>query len=952
MQYLRKLDRDDLFQQVVSLRGQIDVYLRASGSTFAHYTSHAVDHGDQLIRELSNLLFEDPSDLESLTTKLTATEVYFLVLACYLHDAGMVVTDGEKYDLLNSPEWTTFVEQQQSMADDFVALEKELRSTQLEPTSDQQVFVAGLKQRWLLADYFRRSHAERVRVAISGPLHVRERFLGDDPAAEATLTAICAGHGLARSELGRESHFPTRRDHFGEPVDVRLLAILLRIADLLDMRPDRACSQLRAAASPMPESSKPHWDQYKRIVGRVTSPSKIGLSANCETADEHRILADWCRWIVEELHEAPYLLSESARHAAWRPPSAALSGANQTIFIERAPNATYRPVEWRFTFDEGEVITRLVKDVHGGSLGYLRELLQNALDATRAHALLLARNGDRFANLLPQQQRASLGVDVLLHARDGMVERLDIVDQGLGMTEEIVQNYFLQIGRSWYRSDEFRSNFSFTPTSRFGVGFLSVFSVAKMVRVQTRWHANPPESAIRIGLPGPQSYLLLEDDVRARPGTTVEIDLEVPIGIETVARTVRELCVAVEFPVSIALAKDHDDEVQETFFGSEDGGLGAWKYGTAENEEFQVETMRISLDGDGAFGALDFLVVRTGGTEDWSLGGRGLEDSIQRVDPLAERPVLAPSWTAINGLRANSHRFFGLTQEIETERHEVDLRTVSAAAQRGLDRDSMPDVIPIIEPKLETELVHHLQSRGSDWRYRSGLMRRFSKLAPNWAERVECIPTVEGGVVSRKDVLNQDYLLFTRVLRDQYRWSADERLEYAKSASNGASLQLEFAPMGLTDDGLSAAGPRMIDRLMRSFTVERGWESSDRIVTLLLKLDGTKDAGSPGSQSPVFCPFPDGAALVSAYFEYGLKVFNSTHPLLQEIERVAGKDPSLAERVYDDLLYPAANIGRCAETLLAVAERDGSDALGGLAQQLRALHFTDAHQMIIRLAVT
>ncbi|MBI1352680.1 MAG: hypothetical protein GC156_16385 [Actinomycetales bacterium] len=362
----------------------------------------------------------------------------------------MVVSEAEKYRLLDSPEWAAFAERESSVAADIVKFEEELSEPPVGGTGDQQLFLAGLQQRWLLADYFRTIHAERVRIAISGPLHVRENYLHDDYAAEETVSAICAGHALVRSELGRDRTYPTRRDIFGEPVDVRFLTILLRIGDLLDMRAERACSLLEGAASPLPSSSQAHWDQYKRIVGRATSPTEISIVAACETAEEHRLLANWCRWLVEEVREAPQLLTTSLRHADWKPPRASTSGGDKTIAIDRSSSATYRPVDWRFVFDEAEIVRRLVRDVHGEGLGFLRELIQNSLDAIRTRALVSQSADTRFTNLLPPEFRAQFTVELRLHTKDESVYRLDVIDQGVGMTEEIIQNYFLQIGRSWY----------------------------------------------------------------------------------------------------------------------------------------------------------------------------------------------------------------------------------------------------------------------------------------------------------------------------------------------------------------------------------------------------------------------------------------------------------------------------------------------------------------------
>ncbi len=363
----------------------------------------------------------------------------------------MVVTDAEKYQILASPDWQSFESSRGDANADFQKLQQELEAAGGEANPSQAAFVASLEQRLLLAEYFRRRHADRARGAINGALRIHDEFLGGDPSASGTLSAICVGHGLNRGELASDVNYPTRRDLFGEAVNVRLLAILLRIGDLLDMRNDRACPLLHSIASPLPRSSLAHWSQYQRITSRVTSPARVEVRAECETAEEHRLLLDWCTWLADEVRDAPRLLAGSARHADWPPPKATVRDSQDTIQVVRAPGARYRAVNWRFHFDKGEIVVRLVRDVHRHKFGYLRELLQNALDTTRARAYAVTGAEEQFPNLLPQEVLAAYPVTVSLMTGPNGVEVIEVADQGLGMTADVVQNYFLQIGRSWYR---------------------------------------------------------------------------------------------------------------------------------------------------------------------------------------------------------------------------------------------------------------------------------------------------------------------------------------------------------------------------------------------------------------------------------------------------------------------------------------------------------------------
>lgn len=111
----------------------------------------------------------------------------------------------------------------------------------------------------------------------------------------------------------------------------------------------------------------------------------------------------------------------------------------------------------------------------------LRELYQNALDASKC---MKARDMNQGVKAT---YRITFGLDV-----DSKGQKyIYCLDQGTGMTEEIVKNYFLRIGNSYYKSREFiRSNVTWKnkvcPTSQFGIGVLSCFMLGEKLEVTTK----------------------------------------------------------------------------------------------------------------------------------------------------------------------------------------------------------------------------------------------------------------------------------------------------------------------------------------------------------------------------------------------------------------------------------------------------------------------------------
>jgi molecular chaperone HtpG len=101
--YLEKRD-SMLFGKAQELREAVQGWLEYIPQTFPHYTRHTVHHSDEIVAQLSRLLFID-ADVNKPTIELSATEAYILIASAYLHDAGMVTPDDEKLQIIGSDEW-------------------------------------------------------------------------------------------------------------------------------------------------------------------------------------------------------------------------------------------------------------------------------------------------------------------------------------------------------------------------------------------------------------------------------------------------------------------------------------------------------------------------------------------------------------------------------------------------------------------------------------------------------------------------------------------------------------------------------------------------------------------------------------------------------------------------------------------------------------------------------
>jgi hypothetical protein len=150
----------------------------------------------------------------------------------------------------------------------------------------------------------------------------------------------------------------------------------------------------------------------------------------------------------------------------------------------------YRYIPYAFSLDEERLYELLMgRNIYDTPLHAIRELIQNSVDSCRLRDALMHLYED---SVTPTTENRII-VDYQEETGSGDPATVRIIDSGLGMDRYVIENYFLKVGRSYYKSAEFvrtrsalrRSNLDFSPVSEFGIGFLAVFMLGDRVTVDT-----------------------------------------------------------------------------------------------------------------------------------------------------------------------------------------------------------------------------------------------------------------------------------------------------------------------------------------------------------------------------------------------------------------------------------------------------------------------------------
>ncbi|MDF3302580.1 HSP90 family protein [Streptomyces tropicalis] len=158
-----------------------------------------------------------------------------------------------------------------------------------------------------------------------------------------------------------------------------------------------------------------------------------------------------------------------------------------------------------FQVDLRGLVDLLSHHLYSSPRVYLRELLQNAVDAVTAR----------------RAEQPGAPARVRLTADGGT---LRVEDTGIGLTESDVHTLLATIGRSSKRAEglqEVRSGF----LGQFGIGLLACFVVAERIRVVSRSARTPGAPPVEWTACDDGSYSVrtLPDDARTEPGTTVHL---------------------------------------------------------------------------------------------------------------------------------------------------------------------------------------------------------------------------------------------------------------------------------------------------------------------------------------------------------------------------------------------------------------------------------------------
>lgn len=459
-------------------------------------TDHSIDHLDALWEIAEVIAGPEAEEIADSKLNLNPAEAYVFGGAVLLHDLGNAVTAYPNgLEDLRGAQWDDAVVSAYLELNGRRPSPEELEHPEKEIC--EHVFLERLREchaeaaQRLATQGFYRSDASQDPVFLIDDGDLRNDYGG-------LIGRIAASHHWHMSRIVDEfaGYSGTSPDLPREwTIDALTVACLLRVADAAHLDRRRAPLLSHIFRKPRGESAE-HWEfqgqllrpQRKddQLVYRAKSSFRVGQREAWWKCFDNLQAAD------RELQAVDAVLRSQRKERRFS--ARMIAGVESPQALARHIGTQgWDPVDIRVQITD---VVGVIEQFGGEKLYGdnptvpLREMIANAADAIRARRLYEKRSPD-------------WGTIVVRAGKEASDWWLEVEDNGIGMSEEVLRGPLLDFGTTYWTSHLVRREHpgllasSFKPTGRFGIGFFSIFMLGKRVQVTSRpYRAAHPDTRV------------------------------------------------------------------------------------------------------------------------------------------------------------------------------------------------------------------------------------------------------------------------------------------------------------------------------------------------------------------------------------------------------------------------------------------------------------------------
>ena len=496
---------------------------------FIHYSLHDDSHSKCILEYIYLLIGEEK------IKKFSVGDLWLLLEAAYSHDIGMFVTYEELQQIWQDDKTIKKIIKKVSVNSDrnaILVFNRLKKCIDGEMSKESALFLKEnhdfMKQhpQWPLeirkaimlinSEYIRMKHPERSQNKVIDLLEKSEH-LNMEKRLYKIVGKIDYLHGQDFSKVKEILEY----ESLGFSTDLihpRMIALLLRVGDVLDVRNNRFDYWNILYFGGLPEDSQEHLEKHKSVTEFLISEETVSIRMESQKISTCVASRAWLDLVDGEMDHFICFWNSFVPNE--------LKGVKikkvDLVVLYKDQKFTLQDFQDNLKTDPSKLLKLLTgRNFYNTNLVAFREILQNAIDATKMKiASELFRNKTLHGNnditdlkfIRPHDIQPELfeNNDITINVNyaykkgqnnninDNIDENtviFEIVDKGIGMDEEGLKALF-HIGTGWRQRENIADLMEvipgwLVPTGGFGIGILSTFLLSNKVVFETKSLQSP-----------------------------------------------------------------------------------------------------------------------------------------------------------------------------------------------------------------------------------------------------------------------------------------------------------------------------------------------------------------------------------------------------------------------------------------------------------------------------
>ena len=323
---------------------------------------------------------------------------------------------------------------------------------------------------------------------------------------------ICEAQGFSLDELVNDVRF-AKTDKIDGTLIVRygLLAFLLRLGDLMALNTDRTINYRMMLFSPSFSSYTKKKNAFGFNIDQYNDTTdEILIRVFADDVSQYKIWSDRFSLLRNDIEKFNAHFVDTGFYFPI-----------PDTEILKPDGARYEVQSLRFEIDEhGGMWDVISKSVYTKELDFMREIIQNAIDATLKPIFIDCDNIIDYAS--PRSWKMREKSIAVFYSENKNI--LSVTDYGIGMDLNDLRNFLFKVSGSGNVSNDTRE-FAFPGIAKYGIGFISCLINADQIEVYT---SNNKNELYKVSLESSDNHAFIEtiNNDSAYVGTTVVLKLK------------------------------------------------------------------------------------------------------------------------------------------------------------------------------------------------------------------------------------------------------------------------------------------------------------------------------------------------------------------------------------------------------------------------------------------